>query len=301
MKDEIKIMYEQVGLTNGSPLKVKKCDYDYFKYPWHFHDEYEIVYIIKSTGTRFAGNSIEPFSDGDLVFFGSLLPHMYRNEDIYYRGNPSLRVHAITIQFSKDFFNHAILNYPEFLKIKELLEMSRYGISFDTTPNAPIRRHIEMLPNKTGLDRLMACIHILSMMSRTTHKRKLNDDSIDLRLPAYGESRIYKVLGRLNRDYIHNINLDDIARTAGMNTSAFRRYFKEKTGKSTLQYISELRIGYACKLLLMGELTVTQICYECGYNNISNFNRQFKKITRFTPSEYIEEFKRNPGMAALSL
>ena len=295
MKDKIDIMYEQVGLTSGSPIKVKRCDYNYFKYPWHFHDEYEIVYIIKSTGTRFTGNNIEPFSDGDLVFFGSLLPHMYRNDDAYYQNNPDLRVHAITIQFSKDFFNHAILNYPEFVKIKELLHMSRYGISFDTTPNAPIRQHIEQLPQKKGLDRLLSCIHILSMMSRTTHKRRLNDDSIYLKLPAYGESRIYKVLGKLNREYTREIGLDEIAQTAGMNTSAFCRYFKEKTGKSAFQYISELRIGYACKLLLTGELSVTQICYECGYNNISNFNRQFKRITRFTPSEYIEEFKRNPN------
>lgn len=295
MKSEIKIMYEQLGLTSGSPLKVKKCDYDYFKYPWHFHDEYEIVYIIKSHGTRFAGNNIEPFSDGDLVFFGSLLPHMYRNDSSYYQGNPDLRVHAITIQFSKDFFAHAIQNYPEFLKIKELFEMSRYGISFGTTPKFPIRRYIEMLPEKTGLDQLMACIHILSMMSRTTHKRKLNDNSIDFYLPAYRDSRIHRVLGKLNQDYTRPINLDDIARAAGMHPSAFCRYFKEKTGKSTSQYISELRIGYACRLLLLGGMTVTQICYECGYNNISNFNHQFKKITRFTPSEYIEEFRRDPG------
>lgn len=295
MKDKINIMYEQLGLTNGSPIKVKRCDYNYFKYPWHFHDEYEIVYIIKSSGTRFTGNNIEHFSDGDLVFFGSLLPHMYRNDDSYYQDNPDLRVQAITIQFSKDFFNHAILNYPEFVKIRELLDMSRYGISFGATPNIPIRQHIEQLPQKKGLDRLLSCIHILSMMSRTSHKRKLNDDSIDLKLPSHGESRIYKVLGKLNREYVREINLDDIAQTAGMNTSAFCRYFKEKTGKSTFQYISELRIGYACKLLLTGELSVTQICYECGYNNISNFNRQFKKITSFTPSEYVEEFKRNPN------
>lgn len=300
MKDSIKIMYEQLGLTDGSPIKVKRCDYDYFKYPWHFHDEYEIVYIIKSTGMRFVGNSIESFSDGDLVFFGSLLPHMYRNDDSYHQGNSALRVHAITVQFAKDFFSHAILNYPEFLKIKELLDAARYGLSFDQTPNVPIRRRIEQLPDKKGLDRLLECIRILSMMSRTTHKRRLNDDSIDQRLPVsgdpriYGDSRIYKVLGKLNREYVRDINLHEIAQAAGMNISAFCRYFKEKTGKSTLQYISELRIGYACKLLLTGEMSVSQIGYECGYNNISNFNRQFKKVTRYTPSEYIEEFKHDP-------
>lgn len=299
MKDSIKIMYEQLGLTSGSPIKVKRCDYDYFKYPWHFHDEYEIVYIIRSTGTRFVGNSIEPFADGDLVFFGSMLPHMYRNDDIYHQGTPSLRVHAITIQFSKDFFNHAILNYPEFLKIKKLLDAARYGICFGPTPNAPIRRRIESLPNKKGLERLLECIHILSMMSRTTHKRRLNDDSVEQHLPPAaearicGDSRIYKVLGKLNREYVREINLEEIAQAAGMNSSAFCRYFKEKTGKSTLQYINELRIGYACKLLLTGELSVTQICYECGYNNISNFNRHFKRITRHTPSEYIEEFRHD--------
>lgn len=286
-------MHEQLSLADGSPVKIKWCDYDYFKYPWHFHREYEIVYIIKSTGTRFVGNNIEPFSDEDLVLFGSFLPHMYRNDESYYKGNPDLRVHAITIQFSKDFFNHAFQNYPEFKHIKSLLESAKYGIYFDKDANQNIRKHIKGLLKLSGLPRLLECINILSLMSKSKHKRVLADESADLDPIIYGDVRITKVLSKLNRDYYKPITLKEIAELSNMNESAFCRYFKEKTGKSMIQYINELRIGLACKLLLSGELTVLQICYECGYNNLSNFNRHFKKVTNKTPTEYIETFKHD--------
>jgi AraC-like DNA-binding protein len=293
MKNTVKIMHEQLGLVSGSPIKIKWCDYDYFKYPWHFHNEYEIVYVIKSSGTRFVGNSIEPFTSGDLVLFGSLLPHMYRNDDIYYAGNPNLRVNAITIQFSKDFFNHAFQYYPEFQKIRGMLDIAKKGIYFEKRKDDIIRKRIEGLLNLSGLDRLLECIQILSLMSKTSHKRVLSSDSIDPDPILYGDSRITKVLNKLNKDYHKPIILSEISEISGMNKSAFCRYFKEKTGKSMMLYINELRIKYACNLLLGGDMSISQICYECGYNNISNFNRHFKKITGFTPSDYIEEFKRD--------
>lgn len=286
-----KIMHEKLNLSSGSPIKIKWCDYDYFKFPWHFHEEYEIVYIIKSTGTRFVGNNIELFSSEDLVLLGSSVPHMYRNDIQYYQNDPERRVHAITIQFSKDFFHYSLQQYPEFTQIKNLLGEAKYGIYFDKKANHQIRKKIYQALQLEGLDLLLETIRILALMSQSKEKRLLSDENENnLTDTGISDPRIIKVKAYLHREYTNNITLKKIADIAGMNESAFCRYFLEKTSKTCFQYINELRVTYACKLLLEKRLTITQICYEAGYNNISNFNRQFKKITGYTPTEYTLEF-----------
>lgn len=285
-------MHEQLDLANGSPIKVKWCDYDCFKFPWHFHAEYEIVYIINGTGTRFTGNNIEPFNNEDLVLYGTFLPHMHKSDEKYYQGNTEHRVHAIIIQFKEDFFNHAFTFYPEFRRIKELLEMAKYGISFDKKGNQEIREKIKLLLEKKGIDRLLECINILYLMSKSQNKYTLANEDVDHRPLIESDERMVKVLGRLHQTYDQEIVLEDIAEFSGMNPAAFCRYFKNKTGKSMTRYVNELRIAFACKLLLEGRMTITQICYETGFNNLSNFNRQFKSITNYTPSNYLLEFKK---------
>lgn len=287
----IKLMHEQLGLVDGSPIKVKWCDYDYFKYPYHFHSECEIIYILRSSGVFFAGNSIERFSDGDLILVGSHLPHMFKNDNEYYDCNPALRVHAIIVQFSCDFLSEAISHYPEFRRIRQMLAAAEQGIRFDKNHDEKIRKSLKRLLRLKGLARLLELVKILSLMSNSRHKRQLSEKSPEYGGHLSGDMRLNRVLGRLHQDYTGQLSLDEIARTAGMNSSAFCRYFREKTGKSMTRYINELRIGYACKLLLTDEMTVSQICYECGYGNLSNFNRHFKTITGFTPSGYVKEFR----------
>ncbi len=290
----MKIMHEQLEMTTGTPLKVKWCDYDHFKYPWHFHGEYEIVYILKSIGSRFVGNSIEAFGPQDLTLLGSYLPHMYRNDDIYYHKNPKLRVHAVTVQFSKNMFEEAIDSYPEFFKIKTLLADAKHGIHFsNNAENKEIRKRILSMVNMDGLSKLLECLKILSLMASSNSKRLLSEDFNANNEPGNVEdNRLMNVLAYLNREYVNDIKLQSVAQIAYMNESAFCRFFKNNTGKSLMEYLTELRIGCACKLLLKGNLSVSQICYESGFNNIANFNRHFKKITNFSPKEYIAKFKK---------
>ena len=287
------IMHEKLNLSIGSPIKIKWCDYDYFKFPWHFHEEYEIVYVLKSTGTRFVGNNIEPFSDDDLVLLGSSVPHMYRNDIQYYQNDPKYRVHAITLQFSKEFFKYSLEQYPEFSQIKNLLEDAKYGIYFEKDANRAIRKKMVKALHLSGLDLLLEIIKILSLMSQSESKRLLRDESEDtLALTDDKDPRIIKVKAFLHREYTGIVSLQRVADIAGMNESAFCRYFLKKTSKTCFQYINELRITYACKLLLERRLTISQICYESGYNNISNFNRQFKKITGYSPTDYVHVFNK---------
>lgn len=289
-----RIMYENLNLDTGSPVKIKWCDYDYFKFPLHFHDEYEIVYIIKSTGTRFVGNSIEPYSQGDLVLLGSSVPHMYRSDPEYYKNCPDLRVHAVTIQFSKEFFSHGISQYPELNKIKNLLIRAKRGVYFHKQFNQSVRNHILRALKLKGFPLLLECLHILSLMSNSQHYTLLNqEDSESTSEFIEADTRLIKVLSFIKREYNRQLTLKEIAGVAGMNQSAFCRFFHEKTGKTCTRYINSLRISYACKLLQEKRLSITEICYECGFNNISNFNRQFKEITKYSPTEYMNEFNRS--------
>jgi AraC-like DNA-binding protein len=184
--------------------------------------------------------------------------------------------------------------YPEFQKIKGLLERAKYGISFNKDSNFTIRTRIKrILKINDKLERLLECIKILALMSNSTDIRLLDKESTESAPFQYGDNRIMKVLNMLSTNYTDNINLSDISNQYGMNKSAFCRYFKEKTGKPLIQYVNELRIGNACKLLLTGELSISQICYNCGYKTIANFNRHFKLITGFNPSEYILQFRKD--------
>jgi AraC-like DNA-binding protein len=288
-------MHEQLDLT-GSPVKVKWCDYDHFTYPWHFHGEYEIVYVLKSTGMRFTGNSVETFSENDLTFHGSFLPHMYRNDDVYYNGDSTLRVQAVIVQFSSDFFYHAINHYPEFYPIKQLLKRSVAGIYFNNEKgiNENIRKQLVKLLDLKGLPRLLAFIEILLLMSKSPNIRLLNNNSdISETIYARNDNRIAKSLSYITKQGYQSLRLKDVADYSGMNASAFCRYFKGTTGKTFTQYLTELRINYACKLLLEGRLAISQICFECGFNNISHFNKQFKKLRHCTPTDYIHAFGDN--------
>lgn len=290
-----RLLHENLNLDRGSPVKIKWCDYDYFKFPLHFHNEYEIVYILKSTGTRFVGNSIQPYSAGDLVLLGSSLQHMYRSAPEYYKNDKDLRVHAITLQFSKDFFDHAISNYPEFNNIKKLLLKSKRGIYFHKNANQRIRSKITRALDLTGLPLLLECLQILSLMSTTNKISLLNrEDSESTSEFIEADARLVKVLSFIKREYNRQLTLKEIAGVAGMNQSAFCRFFLTKTGKTCTEYIHSLRINYACKLLLEGKWTITEICYECGFNNISNFNRQFKRTTKHSPTDYLREFNKPP-------
>lgn len=290
-----RIMHENLNLDSGSPVKVKWCDYDYFKFPLHFHDEYEVVYILKSNGTRFIGNSIQPYSDGDLVLLGSSLPHMYRSDPEYYEDQPSLRVHAITIQFSKNFFNYGVAQYPELFNIKNLLIKAKQGICFEKNANNQIRKKITNSLRLKGLPLLMECIQILSLMSSSSHYVLLNNEDSETESEFIeADTRLIKILSFLKREYTRQLSLKEIAGVAGMNQTSFCRFFQEKTGKTCVQYINGLRIGYACKLLQEGKYSISEICYESGFNNVSNFNRQFRQITRHSPSEYLSEIRKPP-------
>ena len=285
-------MHEQLSFRGKTAVTVKWDDFPHFTFPWHFHPEYELVYVIKSFGKRFVGDHIDDFSDGDLVLLGSNLPHFWKNEDVFFQGDPQYKVNAIVIHFPADFFKQQIENYPEFLKIKELLQRSARGIRFHEPIAKSVGKKLEKLLKSKGLERTLDFVKILDKLARTKDYKILSSGNYNAELQNLSSSRIDKVLHIINSNYREDLKLETVANHAGMNKTAFCRFFKEKTGKSFSEFLIEMRIGYACKLLIEDQLSVSQICFESGFNNLSNFNRQFKKQTLFTPVHYKNQFHK---------
>jgi AraC-like DNA-binding protein len=279
------IMNERLPISKSSPLKARFFDYEHFSYPLHFHSEYEIIYIKEGTGTRFLGNSITKFQDGDILLIGSNLPHFMKSDDAYHLGNVDLRVKGTIIQFEKEFMYSAINHYSHFVKIKNLFQESQRGIYFAAANFPKLQDLIEKIPLENGLNQLMLFLEILKEMSETENRQTISTTDF-VNETIYDTARIDKIMSFLNKNYTRHISLEEIASFAAMNASAFCRYFKSKTGKSFKNYILDMRIGYACKLLLMEDISISQLSSQCGFETISHFNKTFKKNTGYVPSHY---------------
>ena len=279
------IMNERLLISESAPLNVRFYDYNHFTYPLHFHSEYEIIYIKKSTGTRFIGNNITRYEAGDILLIGSNLPHFLKSDEIYHSGNNDLRVKGTIIQFEKDFMYYALNNYPHFIKIKKLLHESQRGIYFNPSKAQKLQSLLEKIPLENGINQLLLFLEILKEMSETEHRKTISTTDF-VNETIYDTARIDKVISFLNKNYTRNVSLEEIASFAAMNAAAFCRYFKSKTGKSFKNYILDMRIGFACKLLLMEDISISQLSSKCGFETVSHFNKTFKKNTGYVPSLY---------------
>ncbi len=286
-----KLMHELVALQASNPIIIRSFDYDYFKYPWHYHSEYEVMYISEGEGETFVADDFITFEPGTIVFMGSEVPHYSRCLPSYYLNQPHLRVKGIILHLEKEFMSHAISNYPDLNNIKMLLENSSHGISFLKPENQALIGHLKKALTNPGLERFIAVLNLLNEMSNSTHYKMIGSHIYGVNYLRCTNKRVEKVLAYLSSHFLEPINLNEVAEIAAMNISAFCRFFKEKTGKTCIQYVLELRISHAKKLLLNESLDINQVALECGFNTITHFNRSFKRITKVTPTCFRELFK----------
>jgi AraC-like DNA-binding protein len=288
----MRLLHEQVNISGINTIKVKRNNFSHFTFPWHYHKEFELLYVLKSYGKRYVGDSAEDFTDGDLVLLGSNLPHFWKSAPAYYDKNNNLRVNAIVVQFPNILSEMDSDKLPEFNNIRELFKRADRGVHFSKPAVSVIGSGLKNLPNLEGFERYIEFMKILQIMATTKHYRLLASPATKQIMPTGMDSRLERVLNYLTFNYTSEQNLNDLAQQISMNPSAFCRYFKEATGKTIVEYIHEMRVGYACKLLMERGKTISEIAFECGFNNISNFNRIFKKKIGHTPSNYQNNFGR---------
>lgn len=261
----------------------------YFATPWHYHPEVEIVFVQESVGEKYIGSSITDFKPGDLTIIGSFVPHYYKNPATYYEERSSLKAKSLVLHFQENFLGENFFNLPENMVVKRLLENAKRGMQFGEKVSKELRMDMESLVGKTGLDRLIGLLEILNKLGKTRDFEFLTSDPIQLN-NHLDSDRIKKVFEHVMQNFREDIMLADVAELANMSESAFSRYFKKRTRKTFSTFLTEIRIEHACKLLQKDKLSVSEVSYESGFNNLSNFNRQFKSLKNSTPLNYRSRF-----------
>lgn len=284
-----RILNEQLCISNTNPIRARHYDYRYFTYPWHFHSEYELMYVSQGRGECIIGDSMLSYGERTLILFGSELPHCMQNPPEY-RIDEQLHVNGTIIQFEKDFMQYSFANYIQFTHIQKILTCANRGIVFDLTQHPEIQQMMNDFPSVKGLDQIILLLRLLQSLSEVSEQKFVASPNYNPTLAGIKDNKLQKVMVYLHRRYTSALTLQEVANFASMNPSAFCRYFKENVGKTLKEYIIEMRIGYACKLLTLGQLNISQISMECGFETISHFNRCFKKITGYTPSEFKAKF-----------
>lgn len=254
--------------------------------PWHFHPEIELLYCIKGKGTNFIGNSITSIEEGELFLFGKNLPHTRLADESYYQLNGREIPEAIVIQFQEDFLGDKFLEVNEFAHLKNLLEHASRGIRFSGATREQVTSRLLKIREMKGLPSILELLYILDILARSDEYVFINSVDYVVQTHEQYSIKINKVYQYTISHFSENISLHEVASLTNHSIAAFCRYFKAHTRKTYFEYLTEIRIAYACKLLGEGNLDVNEICMHSGFNNLSHFHKQFKKIVKITPSEY---------------
>ena len=281
-----KIPIEKVVNPEHSSFTVKYYEHEFFEAPLHVHPEYELILIEEGEGQAFIGNKEYELRKGDFMLLGPNLPHLWLSSDEYYEKDTSLRSASVYAQFKDNIFPSDNLEMNEFSDISSLLEESGYGLRFDDEASSDIKDFFRKVVGLQGFERLIALYQVLHQLAACPYSRLTDAEYRNQCKQKADDSIIRYANFYMNQNYQENITLQRIADYIGMNPTSLCRYYKKCSGKTLFRYLAELRISYATKLLTNRNLVISQIAYECGYNNISHFNRQFKMLVGKTPSEY---------------
>jgi len=279
---------EKTKITSylNSYISVISREEPFFQSPFHSHPELELVYIKESYGKRIVGNSVEPFVSGDMVFLGSDIPHVWLNDEIYYKGINTLNAEAIVVYFNKDIFGSIFYELKETQKISNLFNQAVRGLSISGKTNELIAKKLERLVHKKDFEIIIGLFEILSILSESNDISFINNQAY---IPASNQiknDRLSDVFEYVKINFKQDISLDEIAKIANLTPTSFCRMFKTKTQKHFVEYLNEIRVSNACKYLIETDMGMSEIAYECGCKTASNFNKLFKKLTGTTPKEY---------------
>lgn len=282
----MKPILRKVDTGHNYSFSIREDIYPYLYNHWHYHPEIELTLIRKGSGIRLAGDSMERFEDGDLVLLGSDLPHMWRSDAIYFQDQPGLQIEAIAIHFGDHFWGPGFLDLPELKAVKELLTKARHGIRIHGITRELISREMENILKAGQVQRITSLLNILDTIAGSKDCTLLSSIGFANSYNIINTDNINKIYHYTFNNFRNKITLKEVAAAANVSPNSFCRYFKSRTLKTYWQFLMEVRIGYACKLLIENNLPMSQVGYTCGFNNLSNFNRQFKLLTQKTPLQY---------------
>lgn len=288
VKNNRKPILEAIDPEFGSSIKIhdfKDVNND-FAPTWHFHPEIEIVYVNGGAGKRHIGNHLSYYNGGDLLFIGSNVPHYGFTNRL--TENKS----EVVIHIKPDFPGKSFLQLPELISIRALFERGKQGIVFHDPVKDELGHKIEALLDLKPFERMIRLLEVFQQMAATDGYTLLQTEQVVLETKPEDNQRLDRIFKMVKEEFQRSIALSEVADMVSMSDPAFSRYFKKKTGKTFTRFVNEHRLVHACKLLSEEHLSITEVCYESGFNNFSHFNKLFKDYTGQSPSQYRNTIQR---------
>jgi AraC-like DNA-binding protein len=285
MKD--KIIREITPLTQSDCFAIFSRQKKAFDFPLHYHEEFELTFIEHAKGARrVVGGHIETINEWELVMVGTNLQHGWFTHKC-----KSTNITEITIQWHRDLLDDQLLQRNQMSLIRNMFQQSLRGILFSPETTQEIAPRLKALTKRSGFDSVLELLSILHALSTSSNMRVLSDISFQAaETITYNSRRIEMVMHYLNKHFDRDITLAETARLVSMSEVAFSRFFRARTGKTFVDTLNEVRLGHASRMLIDTTQSVSEIAYRCGFNNMSNFNRIFKKKKHCTPKEFREEY-----------
>ncbi|WP_230679854.1 AraC family transcriptional regulator [Pontibacter rufus] len=256
---------------------------------WHFHPEVELIQLHKGSGMQFVGDSIRRFSPGDIVLIGSNLPHFWRYDHTPLDDDNTV-AYSTAIHFAVNFWGDCFLNIPENKQLKELLNDAKRGILISGATGRKIGKLMQKADQAMGVQRVIALLKCLVAIANESQLIMLSSMGFQADIAETENERLNAIYEYTLSHFKQKITLEEIADIAGLIPNSFCRYFKDMTGKTFSRFVTEIRVGYACKLLVDNKMSIKQLCYESGFSNFNSFHKSFKQIVDKTPQTYQKEY-----------
>jgi AraC-like DNA-binding protein len=262
----------------------------YINNRWHLHSELELIHFKKGEGTQFIGDNIKRFKSGDVVLVGANLPHYWRFDDTFFEEEAKNMTDIRVVHFSENFLGDQFLQLPENNNIRAVFDKAKRGLQIQGKERQKIAEILEQLLLVEGTQRIILMIEALAIISSCKQFSMLSSIGFKPDNLAQESDRINAIYEYSLKNFKRKIQLEEIAEVANISPNSFCRYFKSKTRKTYSQFLIELRVGHACKLLIENNQCIKRLCYESGFNNFTSFHKYFKNITGKSPLIYQKEF-----------
>lgn len=281
MKRLSQALLEEVPLPGSGSVAVREFDLPAFVHPWHRHPEVELTWILEGEGLRHVGDSVEPFRAGDFCLIGPHLPHAWLSSRKTDKGG---RARSLVLQFDPARFGEPFWRLPDCARIGRLLARAAHGLAFRASLGARLAKRIREA--EAPVPRLAALLEVLDELARTPGTRSLSLTAYTREDRGVADPKLRRVLAHLSEHAGESIAHSELARLVGLSPSAFSRFFRRAVGKTFQAYLTDLRLGLACRLLVETERSVSEIAYDVGFGNLSNFNRAFRQSRGMAPRDF---------------
>lgn len=282
----MKLKYKSSNVSINNSFFVQRENIPCHEGNWHYHEEYELIYIMSGEGIRIVGENLSNFRPPQLALVGPWLPHLWKNVE-----SEEGMVDIIIIKFTSSFNGQNLFDIPEFFQISKLLKQSKRGILFNTDTINKVNNLLIKLPETEGAERLINFMHILNILSQSEDSEILTFSDFFLPSSVEGENRLSKIINYISDNFYEQVSIEELASVAAMTPSSLCRFFKNRTNKTIFQFINEFRVGKACQMLISGNQTIAEICFDSGFNSLTSFNRVFKDFKKLTPSQYKQKYQ----------